>query len=192
MCSWGQFPHNHSESFSCSLINAKCENTHMQVDTHNALTHTHTQTDWHTAHRKSNTLRCVPCNQSLHPNRCCSSTSLSLGENNLAGPSGPRISLSSGGQQILRGRYGFWVEEAQLLHRELWKQLSHHPNAPETIHQLLSNTHKLFCQPIVLSHHIIAWRIILTSFAAHKPTQSNWASKINSWPGSDNNWRDGM
>lgn len=67
----------------------------------------------------------------------------------------------------------------QLLHRDLWKQLFHHPNAPETIHQPLSNMHKLFCQPIVLSPHIIAWEnhINLVCCEYAHTTQLSW--KIN-------------
>lgn len=107
--------------------------------------------------------------------RAASLTSPSLGENSLAVL--PKNPISVGGQQLLGGRRRFWVQEVQLLHREVWKQLFHHPNAPETIYQLPSNTHKLFCQPIVLSHHIAARTIILTSFAEHLPALSNGARK---------------
>lgn len=77
---------------------------------------------------------------------------VALGENNLARPSLAQESvLSCGGQQIHRGRGGGGGggggggREAQLLHGEVWKQLS-----PETIRQPLSKTTHTNCSANLL------------------------------------------
>lgn len=145
------------------------------------------QVDIHTHTYRRYTLMCA-LQSSRHPNRRSSTTSSLCSAQECLW-----VVVGSG---FTQGGAAFGWKEAQLLHRELWKQLPHHPNAPETIRQLLSkkHTHKLFCQPIVLSHHITAGRAVLTSRCCSRPHKENATEKttvgqLRSWLGRQ--WRKG-
>lgn len=120
--------------------------------------------------------------------------SVSLGEDNLAGPSLAQESvLSCGGQQIHRGRPGFWVEGSAITPQGALEAIIPPPKCPRNNPPtaIKNNAHKLFCQPIVLSHHIIARRVVLTSFAAADAHADQTELENKQLAGSDNNWRDG-
>lgn len=106
---------------------------------------------------------------------------VTLGENNLARPSLAQESvLSCGGQQIHRGRGsggggGGGGEGSAITPQGGLEAIIPQNNPPTAVK---NNTHKLFCQPIVLSHRIAAGRVVLTSFTAEpRPRRPRRAGK---------------
>lgn len=118
-------------------------------------TRIHTRRWTHIRTHTENTHGCALCNHPRHPNRRSSTMSpLRSAQECL------RVAAGSG---FTQGGAAFGWKEAQLLRRELWKQLPHHPNAPETIRQLLSKKHT---------------QIVLPTYCTESPRR-RWESCIN-------------